>query len=173
MLGCCHVPVASNHVLFCNRCRGSSLPHTSTSSLSQALRCSATGSVSGNITSKIQKSCICVVLLFAGVKEAGWDPGDPSGTGVNLVMNNSILDATPNNLQHFMLMVVHQVQQQEDAWPFLHAVTLEEVPDYHDIIKVSPWLSVPDSAYACHCRMFISNRVTNLSLYQGAGCIAA
>ncbi|KAL0037456.1 hypothetical protein WJX79_008831 [Trebouxia sp. C0005] len=70
-----------------------------------------------------------------GVKEAGWDPGDPSGTGVHLVMNNSILDATPNNLQHFMLMVVHQVQQQEDAWPFLHAVTREEVPDYHDIIK--------------------------------------
>ncbi|DBB09698.1 TPA: hypothetical protein ACH3X3_001341 [Trebouxia sp. C0006] len=70
-----------------------------------------------------------------GVKEAGWDPGDPSGTGVHLVMNNSILDATPNNLQHFMLMVVHQVQQQEDAWPFLHAVTVEEVPDYHDIIK--------------------------------------
>ena len=52
-------------------------------------------------------------------------------------MNNSILDATPNNLQHFMLMVVHQVQQQEDAWPFLHAVSPEEVPDYHDIIKVS------------------------------------
>lgn len=72
----------------------------------------------------------------AGVKEAGWDPGDPSGTGVRLLMNNSILDATPNNLQHFMLMVVYQVQQQEDAWPFLHAVSLEEVPDYHDIIKV-------------------------------------
>ncbi len=97
------------------------------------------------------------MLLFAGVKEAGWDPGDPSGTGVHLVMNNSILDATPNNLQHFMLMVVHQVQQQEDAWPFLHAVAVEEVPDYHDIIKVSPCLSVPDSAYAGHCRMFISN----------------
>lgn len=72
-----------------------------------------------------------------GVKEAGWDPGDPSGTGVKLLMNNSILDATPNNLQHFMLMVVHQVQQQEDAWPFLHAVSPQEVPDYHDIVKVS------------------------------------
>jgi len=77
------------------------------------------------------------VLACAGVKEAGWDPGDPSGTGVKLLMNNSILDATPNNLQHFMLMVVHQVQQQEDAWPFLHAVSPEEVPDYHDIIKVN------------------------------------
>ena len=55
-------------------------------------------------------------MLLTGVKEAGWDPGDSSGTGVHLVMNNSILDATPNNLQHFMLMVVHQVQQQEDAW---------------------------------------------------------
>ncbi len=103
-------------------------------------------------------------MLLAGVKEAGWDPGDPSRTGVHLVMNNSILDATPNNLQHFMLMVVHQVQQQEDAWPFLHAVTVEEVPDYHDIIKVSPWLSAPteDSTCACHCRTFISNWATKV-----------
>lgn len=110
------------------------------------------------------------MLLFAGVKEAGWDPGDPSGTGVHLVMNNSILDATPNNLQHFMLMVVHQVQQQEDAWPFLHAVTAEEVPDYHDIIKVGPWLSVPDSTYARRCKMFISDQVTKLSLYCCLDC---
>ncbi len=78
------------------------------------------------------------------------------------MMNNSILDATPNNLQHFMLMVVHQVQQQEDAWPFLHAVTVEEVPDYHDIIKVSPCLSAPDSA--CHCRTFMSDSVQNRCL---------
>ena len=96
-------------------------------------------------------------MLLAGVKEAGWDPGDPSGTGVHLVMNNSILDATPNNLQHFMLMVVHQVQQQEDAWPFLHAVTVEEVPDYHDIIKVSPWLSIPDSTSRQHICMSLQD----------------
>ncbi len=107
-------------------------------------------------------------MLLAGVKEAGWDPGDPSGTGVHLVMNNSILDATPNNLQHFMLMVVHQVQQQEDAWPFLHAVTVEEVPDYHDIIKVSPYVSVPDSRYACHCRMFMKRLSDKSCLVSGA-----
>ena len=53
-------------------------------------------------------------------------------------MNNSILDATPNNLQHFMLLVVHQVQGQEDAWPFLEPVSPHEVPDYRDIIKVRP-----------------------------------
>lgn len=83
----------------------------------------------------LQNSRRVDISSIPGVKEAGWDPGDPSGTGVKLLMNNSILDATPNNLQHFMLMVVHQVQQQEDAWPFLHAVSPEEVPDYHDIIK--------------------------------------
>lgn len=73
---------------------------------------------------------------FAGVKEAGWDPGDSSGTGVKLLMNNRMLDATPNNLQHFMLMVVHELQQHEDAAAFLFPVSLEDVPDYLDIIKV-------------------------------------
>lgn len=70
------------------------------------------------------------------MKEAGWDPGDSCGRGVKLVMNNSALDATPNNLQHFMLMVVHEMQQHEDAWAFLHPVSLQDVPDYLDIIKV-------------------------------------
>ena len=77
-----------------------------------------------------------VLSGVTGVKEAGWDPGDSSGTGVRLLMNNSILDATPNNLQHFMLMVVHQMQAHEDFWCFLQPVTAEEVPDYHDVIKV-------------------------------------
>lgn len=76
------------------------------------------------------------MCCVTGVTEAGWDPGDSSGTGVRLLMNNSILDATPNNLQHFMLMVVHQMQAHEDFWCFLQPVTAEEVPDYRDVIKV-------------------------------------
>ena len=80
--------------------------------------------------------CLQKRVPCPGVKEAGWDPGDSSGTGVRLLMNNSILDATPNNLQHFMLLVVRQVQGQEDAWPFLEPVSPQEVPDYRDIIKV-------------------------------------
>lgn len=52
-------------------------------------------------------------------------------------MNNSILDATPNNLQHFMLMVVRQMQACEDFWCFLLPVLPEDVPDYRDVIKVS------------------------------------
>lgn len=75
-------------------------------------------------------------LRIPGVKEAGWDPGDSSGTGVRLLMNNSILDATPNNLQHFMLLVVHQMQACEDFWCFLLPVLPEDVPDYCDVIKV-------------------------------------
>ena len=51
-------------------------------------------------------------------------------------MNNSMLDATPNNLRHFMLMVVHELQQHEDAGAFLFPVSLHDVPDYLDIIKV-------------------------------------
>lgn len=74
---------------------------------------------------------------FTGIQEAGWDPGDSSGTGVRLLMNNSILDATPNNLQHFMMMVVRQMQADENFWCFLEPVAAEDVPDYRDVIKVS------------------------------------
>lgn len=64
-------------------------------------------------------------------------------------MNNSALDATPNNLQHFLLMVVHELQQHEDAWAFLHPVSLQDVPDYLDVIKVCLLLSVPAMCCAC------------------------
>ncbi|KAL3157908.1 hypothetical protein ABBQ32_012315 [Trebouxia sp. C0010 RCD-2024] len=86
--------------------------------------------------SAFQEGCRRVdISRIPGVKEASWDPGDSSGTGVKLLMNNSALDATPNNLQHFLLMVVREMQQHEDAWAFLHPVSLQDVPDYLQVIK--------------------------------------
>ena len=75
-------------------------------------------------------------------------------------MNNSALDATPNNLQHFMVMVVHEMQQHEDAWPFLHPVSLQDVPDYLDIIKVP--LSVSEPKRSCDSKMMYAFQFPNL-----------
>ena len=46
-------------------------------------------------------------------------------------------DGTPTyeNLNRFMRALVNLVQNHIDVWPFMEAVSPEEVPDYYDVVK--------------------------------------
>ena len=41
----------------------------------------------------------------------------------------------PGPVQWFMRALVNLVQNHIDVWPFLEAVSPEEVPDYYEVIK--------------------------------------
>jgi histone acetyltransferase len=62
-----------------------------------------------------------------GLKEAGFKE-EHFGETTNTVEKNK-------KLRDQLRKVIRQLQDHEDAWPFLQAVDAEAVPDYYDIIK--------------------------------------
>ncbi|KAJ3936515.1 MAG: Bromodomain-containing protein [Lentinula lateritia] len=60
-----------------------------------------------------------------GLRETGWTPS----MAENLAR---LLPKSPD--QHFMDRLLKDLQEHNQAWPFLKPVTAEDVPDYHDIV---------------------------------------
>ena len=69
-----------------------------------------------------------------GVLEAQWKPPGPPRYRL---VHPGCGDGTPTyeNLNRFMRALVNLVQNHIDVWPFLEAVSAEEVPDYYDVVK--------------------------------------
>jgi len=69
-----------------------------------------------------------------GLQEAGWEP---PGLPRYRLLHPNCGDGTPSydNLNKFMRALVNLTTNHADVWPFLEAVSAEEVPDYYDVVK--------------------------------------
>ena len=72
-----------------------------------------------------------------GVSEAGWtmESHTASQPVYRLKIGHSIVNATPENMKKLQLWMLDQLANEEIAWPFLEPVSIEQVPDYLDLIK--------------------------------------
>ena len=77
-----------------------------------------------------------------GVKEAGWSAEQQPVPRLRLLLDRTVSEPTPSNLQRFMSLVLAALQAQEESWPFREPVPADEVPDYYTIIKVLPLLLI-------------------------------
>ena len=75
-------------------------------------------------------------MLFAGVKEAGWEPKSQEAPTYRLLLDDQKLQPTLEAIHKFGKAAVAAIKAHEDSPAFLAPVAAEEVPDYYDIIKV-------------------------------------
>ncbi|KAJ3923982.1 hypothetical protein F5877DRAFT_87269 [Lentinula edodes] len=67
-----------------------------------------------------------------GLRETGWTPSMAEKSVLSLPILARLLPKSPD--QHFMDRLLKDLQEHNQAWPFLKPVTAEDVPDYHDIV---------------------------------------
>lgn len=72
-----------------------------------------------------------------GVQEAGWtaDSHVASQPKIRLLIQDKLVEPTPESLKKLQLEILETIAKQETAWPFLEPVSIEEVPDYLDLVK--------------------------------------
>lgn len=72
---------------------------------------------------------------IVGLKEAGWSPITTAGhRRCRLLVNGSLVEATKDNLEAFMHMMVEKLKAHDDSWPFRAPVNAWEVLDYYSVV---------------------------------------
>lgn len=97
-------------------------------------------------------------LTIPGVREAGWSP------------EMDALARRPKRKGHFAVMqhILQEMKSQPSAWPFMHPVSKEDVPDYYDLIAEPMDLSTIENklendqydsmeAFAYDCKLIFDN----------------
>ncbi|KAK9861252.1 hypothetical protein WJX84_008428 [Apatococcus fuscideae] len=124
--------------------------------------------------------CIHIPIdQIPGVKEAGWSAEQQPVPRLRLLLDRTVSEPTPSNLQRFMSLVLAALQAQEESWPFREPVPADEVPDYYTIIKNPVDLSLVEkrlssARYYLTLDIFLADlrrMISNCHIYNGADTV--
>ncbi|PNH02069.1 Histone acetyltransferase GCN5 [Tetrabaena socialis] len=90
------------------------------------------------------------IAAIPGVVEAGWSPQlAPQGPQFRVLLDRGPpREPTPEVLHQFLAGLLEYVKELEEAWPFRESVSVQDAPDYYDIIKDPIALDVMEARLA-------------------------